>query len=132
MTRHETLLYAAGLFDGEGSISLAKTNKRVRRFKISVTSTSFSLVNFMQQFGGNIYNVKQRDNRRIQFEWAWTGKAAAEFIKELRPYLIEQRKRARADIVADELLPLMTDAGISLSDDMLARRVAAEEAILAL
>ena len=55
------LAYIAGIIDGEGSIMLMKTHStdKFKSPKVSVTSTSFELIDFLQsKFPGTISNQK--------------------------------------------------------------------------
>lgn len=135
MTRHEQLLYAAGLFDGEGCITLSKDKRQHTRFlKLSLGSTSHSLVAFMQEvFGGNIRGPHVRNNRsKPIYEWFISNRKAADVLTELVPYMREIRKVARARLVVDELIVLMGDVGVTLTPEQREKRIAIEDRILAI
>ncbi len=135
MTRHEQLLYAAGLFDGEGCITLSKDKRQHTRFlKLSLGSTSHSLVLFMQEaFGGNVRGPHIRNNRsKPIYEWFISNRKAAEILVELVPYMLEVRKVARGRLVVNELLPLMGSVGVTLTEDQRKHRIEIEERILAI
>lgn len=119
------LHYAAGLFDGEGSITLIGRTGKMKSLRVSVSSTCPDLLLFMQRvFGGKIYNLPVRvAHYRPQQEWILIGRKAVEFLVIVRPLLRETRKRARADAAIDLLEPLMPSTGINLSaNDRLLRK----------
>lgn len=100
------LAYAAGLFDGEGSVGFTKTSSGYR-LRVSMNSTDLALVRFMhQQFGGCLYEEIDRRRERHQHQWIATGEVACRFLEAVRPYMREARKIARADIVIGEYIPL--------------------------
>lgn len=130
-SRHEQLLYVAGLFDGEGSISIStQKDKRVGRLKISLFSTTPALLEAMTEaFGGAVYDCTRRANRKQIWAWVVSGCLATEVAAELWPYLREPSKRARAMIAAERLGPLL--GNYHPSDDQREVRQAAESALLA-
>jgi hypothetical protein len=102
------LLYAAGLFDGEGSINLSRKVNELGVLRTSLASTSPSLTSFMaDNFGGAVYEVKTRGPRQASTEWVLQGRKAVAFVVEIAPYLREVRKTARAKLVAEVLVPLL-------------------------
>lgn len=124
----EDLIYAAGLFDGEGSVNLSRGKGRFRTVRISVASTCEELTGFMLRFGGRIYQVPHRDNRKPQTEWILVGRAAIEVLRKIRPYMRETRKIGRTDIAIHRILPLMQQRseGVPLSDADAEKRFQAE------
>ena len=111
MTRIEILNYAAGLFDGEGSVTLTSQGNPTKRLAVTLFSTTPVLLEFMKEnFGGNIYKIKSRgkNSKPIQ-QWQMTGKKAGYFLREIQPYLKEPSKSTRARLVVDKLLPIIED-----------------------
>lgn len=137
LNRNEILLYAAGLFDGEGSITIVRDKRQyVGCLRVSLASTSPPLMKFMQDnFGGGVYDVPFRSpkHKPIQ-QWAVNGLAAAKIIEELAPYLLEHRKRARAEMVISDLMPIIENWPHSkkTTEAMREARSAVEQAILAI
>lgn len=90
--RERDLLYAAGLFDGEGWIGWVKAND-VRRnqfsLRMSVGMTDLPSIQFFQDmFGGRVYSRKRRQPHHKQmWEWAVNGRDAIAAYAELKPYL---------------------------------------------
>lgn len=94
-------IYAAGLFDGEGTVTMTRSRKsdKWRRPKVSLASTSKELVSFMKDnFGGSISNKKTYQvHHKQSYSWAITDQKAISFLKMIKPYLKECEKIRRAN-----------------------------------
>jgi len=120
-------IYAAGLFDGEGSVNLPSNGKRFRKIRVTVTNTCPELTSFLRnEFGGNVYVVKAREGRKAQTEWVMTGASAIEFLRKILPYMRETKKIARARIAVERIAPLIQKTGVNLSADQAMARELAE------
>ena len=99
------LAYAAGLFDGEGSISIVivKQNKDpnilTHRLMLSMTNTDSSLTHWLlEHFGGFVskhcsssaLNPAHKQSER----WQCSNAHAERFLRAIRPYLIAKAERA--------------------------------------
>jgi len=101
MNKHD-ILYAAGLFDGEGTVSLMRKMKKERRSPVvSLSSTTRELVDFMKStFGGTIINVTaRRVHHRQAWHWQATHNRALEVLSQLYPYIREPEKKRRANLL---------------------------------
>lgn len=106
LPQSEGLAYAAGLFDGEACIHIAKQRKRQARrgyiYRLTVTVAQNhldTLTDFQQLSGveGRIYwRPRQGTSNRDNFALAYDGDAAADLLERLRPLL--RRKRDEADV----------------------------------
>lgn len=86
------IAYAAGFFDGEGCISISKNGA----VDIRVTNTAKNvLIKLQSIFGGSITNRTQKANK-TQYAYSFYGENAIEFIKLIRPYLIDKLPQADA------------------------------------
>lgn len=86
------IAYAAGFFDGEGCISISKNGA----VDIRVTNTAKNvLVRLQAIFGGSITNRTQKANK-TQYAYSFYGENAVEFIKLIKPYLIDKLPQAEA------------------------------------
>lgn len=84
--------YAAGFFDGEGCISISKNGA----VDIRVTNTAKNvLVKLQSLFGGSITNRTQKANK-TQYAYSFYGENAIEFIKLIKPHLIDKLPQAEA------------------------------------
>lgn len=86
--------YAAGFFDGEGCISIAKNGA----VDIRITNTALCvLTKFRDMFGGSITDRSQRVNKR-QYAYNLYGDEGIEFLQTIKPYLIEKLPQAETII----------------------------------
>lgn len=86
------IAYAAGFFDGEGCITISKNGA----VDIRVTNTAKNvLIRLQNIFGGSITNRTQRANK-TQYTYSFYGENAIEFIKLIKPYLIDKLPQAEA------------------------------------
>lgn len=89
------LAYYAGLFDGEGHISLNQANPHMTdafalRVIITLGAGSEVLTQLERSFGGSTRITKPRDGRqqkRIQTYWTVIGGKAVCFLRSIYPYL---------------------------------------------
>ncbi len=102
------LVYAAGLFDREGSIILFTNGTKLkgkdfsfRSLRCSITSTSKELLNFMlNTFGGKIYSRKvYNKNYMKKWEWIISAKDSQQFLKLILPYLKEKEKIRKTRLI---------------------------------
>ena len=105
------LAYAARLMDGEGSITLIRTNKggQIAPY-LTMTSTSIELVQFMKDhFGGSACIAhKAKDKYSEAYHWKIGRKGALKALTLIAPYLREKEKVRRARLSLNhypELLP---------------------------
>ena len=93
------LAYAAGFFDGEGCISITKNGA----VDVRITNTAKSvLVKFQGLFGGTIGSRTQRVNK-TQYAFCLYGENAIDFIKVIKPFLIEKLPQAETVLEYYEL-----------------------------
>lgn len=97
------LAYYAGLFDGEGCVSINKV-KAVKgrrdsfQLRVSVTSTNEEVIRMMPgAFGGT---VLARERAKAQDFWNWVAVArqARDFLHLVKPDLIIKKQQARVGI----------------------------------
>lgn len=97
------LAYAAGLFDGEGSIAITcskssnASGKRYHALTIRVTSTDPRATDWLlANFGSYVSPQKTPDGHKPAFTWQSRAMHAERFLRAIRPYLII--KAAQADL----------------------------------
>ena len=101
----EELAYAAGLFDGEGSISLVRhRDNRTHSPQVSVASTDYEVVIwFQKRFGGSVVTKQPRmSNHSVSYDWRLTDRRALAFLELIRPYLVIERKIRRIDLLLND------------------------------
>ncbi len=107
MVSDKELPYIAGLFDGEGSITLVRhRSNRTHSPQVSIASTDYEVVLWCQKrFGGSIVTKQPRkSNHSVSYDWRLTDRQSLEFLKLIRPYLIIERKIRRIDLLLDDYI----------------------------
>ena len=94
--------YAAGIFDGEGSVSV--TRSHVGRWpspQVSVASTDYELMEWLKlRFGGSISTKQPRQPQHsLSYDWKLTDRRALHFLQVVRPFVVLQRKIRRCDLL---------------------------------
>ena len=86
--------YAAGIMDGEGSISI---HKKIDSFVlvVQVGVTDYELVDWLQFFyGGHINSYQPKGDRKEVHIWKLHGEKAQEFIRSILPHLKLKKYKA--------------------------------------
>ena len=105
MVAVDEVAYAAGLFDGEGSVTLVRHREnRTPSPQVSVASTDYEVVFwFQKRFGGSIVTKQPRkSNHSVSYDWRLTDRRALAFLKIIRPYLVIERKIRRVDLLLSD------------------------------
>lgn len=100
--------YAAGLMDGEGTVTLTKYKKSDFRYPtVSVSSTTQELVKFMKSNYGGCISVKERPDNpswKQGYQWTVIRNEAISFLNKVLPYMKEPEKIRRGNLVVNEYL----------------------------
>lgn len=99
--------YAAGILDGEGSITLTRNHTgRWPSPQVSVASNDRELLVWLRaRFGGAITTKKPRQPQHaVAFDWKLTDRRALRFLQIVRPYLVIERKIRRCDLLLQAYL----------------------------
>ena len=92
------LAYAAGFFDGEGSVSIMRRSRNgrvVHYLWAAVGQNDGATLDWLKDnFGGSVYRVK-RDG---SFYWALSDRTVYLFMKEIEPFLKYKRPQAKLAI----------------------------------
>lgn len=99
--------YAAGILDGEGSVSLTRNRKgRWPSPQVSVASTDREVLEWLRhRFGGSISTKKPRQpSHSISYDWKVTDRLALRFLQTVRPYMVIHRKISRTDLLIEAYL----------------------------
>lgn len=101
--------YLAGIIDGEGTITLTK-DKEFRYPSVSVSSTTFNIVDYLHKTFGGVVTQKKEQNRNPNWKQAYVWKVerrvAISLLEEIVPYLLEPRKKARAELILANYIKL--------------------------
>ena len=134
MVDTEELAYAAGLFDGEGSISLVRqNNNRSHSPQVAVASADYEVVLwFQKRFGGSIVTKQPRKpNHSVSYDWRLTDRRALSFLKLIRPFLVIERKIRRIDLLLNDYIACTPRNG-RYTEEMAERKQALVEAFFSL
>lgn len=95
--------YAAGIIDGEGTISIHDawqfrkdgTKRHYHHAFVKIANTNFALIRwFTERFGGIYYEIKGRGNCKKWYSWQITGKSSIPILQAVLPYLVLKRRQA--------------------------------------
>lgn len=118
------IAYLAGLFDGEGTITLLRHNRN--EFKgpvMSMTSTTHNLLVLCQKsLGGDIQTQKvYKSHHKPSWSWRVRGNAALNAIAKLYPYLQEPEKKRRMQLILSTYKEVTPRNG-KYSDELLLKK----------
>ena len=83
--------YAAGFFDGEGSISVSLMKDRYLRIEVACSQKYSPALRWMQRtFGGNVYGEEGRG-----CQWKLHGEDGTKFLHLVSPFLIVKAREAQ-------------------------------------
>lgn len=106
MSKEIEYAYAAGLIDGEGTITLGRmgADSPYRRPVVSIPSTTPELLTYMHTtFKGCVSNKRPTKTAETPSKtWQLTNNAALEFLRLVSPYLKEPEKYRRAQLLLSE------------------------------
>lgn len=103
------LAWAAGIIDGEGSISLARCKRQGKdetySLRVQVGNTDPRMILRLKElFGGSIPKVENRGRYKPMWRWILYGNAAAVFLTSVLPYLVSKRDQAECGLTSRSLL----------------------------
>ena len=105
-TKELTKAYIAGLFDGEGCVSVHKVqDQRSKKkgnllyryyLKAIIVSTSKDMIDFINKhYSGSVSErTKRNPNHADQWAWQLSGMKAVSFFNDIYPYLIVKKEQA--------------------------------------
>lgn len=99
MSRDEHLAYAAGFFDGEGSVGLYPDGRGRYHLRVQVTqncsaASSDVLMDFMARWGGNI--SVQNTSHGKKYNWQVNSANAANMLSDVKGYCRIKRSQVEA------------------------------------
>lgn len=96
MSTIQDICYAAGFFDGEGSVLIQKPGRTCSyRLRVSASQTTVEPIEWLRQrWGGSVRIRKAKENRKTVWEWAITTQLALKFLTDVRPFLLVKREQA--------------------------------------
>lgn len=93
--------YAAGLMDGEGSISLYRKSsvQKYKYPKCGIDITSIELASYMHKTYGGSFTSRKKPKEKILYRWEVKGQRCMDLLKNILPYLKEKEKVRRATLI---------------------------------
>jgi len=97
------IAYIAGIFDGEGSVSLVKSHAARTRGRyiyplVRIANTDEALINWLEKkipFGHRLYTSYRNGSYKKVHHFGCACGEAIEFLRLILPYLIIKHKRAK-------------------------------------
>jgi hypothetical protein len=87
------IAYAAGFFDGEGSIVMSLLKGQYLRLEVTCSQNTITVLNlFKRMFGGGVYG-----NDKC-YQWKVFGKKGVDFLHVVLPYLVVKNAEAQEAI----------------------------------
>lgn len=98
--------YLAGIFDGEGCITINQNQKGYKLECLLVTAGSYIPNLFQFTFGGSLRKRKQNTDKRWHdyYRWQISSRQALSFLKVITPYLRLKKPQAELAIKFQERL----------------------------
>lgn len=97
------LAYAAGLIDGEGTVTLTRMSRNQWRSPVvSVSSTTYELVNHLKTtFGGTLVRLAKpkAPHHRQAWHWQVSRDNAIALLAAVEPLMLEPEKKRRARLI---------------------------------
>jgi hypothetical protein len=95
------LHWAAGLFEGEGTVTIAVRNRdETYRIVVSIANTDRQVIDWFQsRWPGYVQGAYgKRPRRKPAWYWTLIGPRAEAFIRQLRPFLRTERVRRKVEL----------------------------------
>ena len=118
--RELRIAWAAGFFDGEGSVSISQLRSGGYNLRISASQRKREpLDELAELFGGSIYCTPPRGKRAESHSWELSGDRAGNTLVQMRPYLKVKTQQA---MIAEQWLASGFTHRTRRSEDQLAFR----------
>ena len=111
MTPDAVHIWAAGFFDGEGSVLIYRrktpSNGVTTPYNIraTVTNTDPRPIRLLHcTYGGNVSAYRPRAPRRRAWKWTAMCRVAAKFLREVSPYLVVKREQAEIALIMQDTI----------------------------
>jgi hypothetical protein len=126
--------YAGGWFEGEGWLTLAPRTRvdgsRAYTLLVGATNTASETLDFLTTRWGGSRGCYHRAGHRPLFTWRLSGRAAADFLRDVEPFLRSERLRAKLNVALQ--FYFLPEAGTVADEDLRWRQEACALAMRAL
>lgn len=122
----EELAYIAGLFDGEGTVTISSyrasryggTQRRI--LMVMLSSTDRSIIDCLREtFDGSLTITKAHNNNKEIYRWTLSARMAADFLYIVLPYLRIKREHAILGLEWQSTVRRDTNQFVHYSDEVL-------------
>ncbi len=97
--------WAAGLFEGEGTITMTGLGKRKPHLtysRVTVGNTDFQVVDFFYiRWGGSLRKRKKIPGKKQAYEWTCAGSQTWIFLNDILPFIRTARVRQKAHLLVE-------------------------------
>jgi hypothetical protein len=120
------LAYMAGIFDGEGHVSISLTRGRKESWSplylldVGITNTDHDLIqHLLDEYGGYAGRTGIRDGHRLDaYRWRVSGPMGAKFLKTIYPHLRIKRRQAEIGMAFQESIARRKTHGPLSQEDL--------------
>ncbi len=97
MITDKELAWAAGFFEGEGTVSIMRPTKRnYGSLCVSIANTEKHLLDFFQsRWGGAMREMKMFGNCKRAWRWILSSQQAAVYLADIQPFVFGKRMKER-------------------------------------
>ncbi len=123
--------YVAGIFDGEGSVSLRKNKRKNRKhcsyfIDVAIWNSSEELINEVKSLYGGFKSTRidKKGRRKVYYAWRAASNIAMSFLRDVYPFLIVKKERAEIAMEFQDMIQRekQSRSKKSLSDQELEER----------
>jgi len=101
--------YAAGIVDGEGSISIQNYSS-ITSLRVEVVNTDPRICLWLKErFDGRVYQHPRTNGRRMLYKWTVASAAAGTFLKAICPYMILKKEQAEIALAYQQTMRKTSD-----------------------
>lgn len=121
--------YAAGVIDGEGTITLSRLPNREFRYPcVSVSSTTREILEFLKkEYGGNISHHKTyQEHHKQSWSWKILNRSAIDMLTDIQDLLLDPVKSYRAKLIIQNYVALTPRNG-RYTPEQYAKKIAFEQ-----
>jgi hypothetical protein len=130
-----SIAWAAGFFDGEGTIGIAsRRGGRSHILRVGISQVAKApIAQFADLFGGRVYSYgAAKAGRQPYFQWIAESAKAATTLQALHPHLLVKDQEAAVALEFYESTPRWGNRAYRPSDAEIARREEFRQALIAL